>query len=458
MTIRTAKASGMSLIALLTVSAAQAACPAGAIQVTPGANLQNIVARAPLGASFCLREGEHRMKSVQPKKNQKFYGQGAAILNGSRLITAFTREGKFWVANNQTQEGFRHAGDQCLPGRPRCDHPEAFYINNRPLLAVASKAEVTPGKFFFDYDANKIYFVDNPTGKKVEASVSPYAFVGGATGVLIQDLTIEKYSSPIQHGAIGYGAPGEEWVVRNNTVRLNSGGGVNVRSNSQVIGNFIHDNGQLGIGCVGNDILIERNHIARNGYFSGLDPLWEGGGGKCALTTRLVFRKNYSHHNNAYGFWTDIDNIDTLYEDNRIEHNVHGGISHEISYRAVIRNNTFIGNGYGFPVWLWGPAILIQNSREVKVYGNTVNQPGGSNGISLIQQNRGSGRLRRARNDQQLYPSQPHHQHRRGTGRVRRDRGLRPCGHESRQQPLQLQYLCCEEPGPRQLGLGGRLL
>jgi Right handed beta helix region len=331
------------------------------------------------------------MQSVQPKKNHKFYGDGAAILNGSRLVTAFTREGKFWVANNQTQEGFRHAGDQCLEGRPRCDHPEAFFINDRPLRAVASKAEVTPGKFFFDYDADKIYFLDNPTGKKVEASVSPYAFVGTARGVLIQDLTIEKYSSPIQHGAIGYGAPGEGWVVRNNTVRLNSGGGVNVRSNSQVIGNFIHDNGQLGIGCVGSDILIEGNHIARNGYFSGLNPLWEGGGGKCALTQRLVFRKNYSHHNNAFGFWTDIDNIDTLYEDNRIEYNVHGGISHEISYRAVIRNNTFKGNGNGFRVWLWGPAILIQNSREVEVYGNTVEQTGGGNGISLIQQDRGSG-------------------------------------------------------------------
>jgi parallel beta-helix repeat protein len=382
---------GFALSATLFASAAQAACPSGAIQVAPGANLRALAARAPQGASFCIRAGIHRLQSVQPKANQKFYGQGNAVLSGARLITAFAREGAFWVARNQTQEGFRHGGDECLEGRPRCDRPEAFFIDDRPLIAVASKAEVVPGKFFFDYDADKIYFLDDPAGKKVEASVSPHAFIGGASGVVIQGLTVEKYSSPIQHGAIGSNVPGQSWIVRNNVVRLNYGAGLSIGSNSRVVGNFIHDNGELGIGCVGDDILIERNRIARNGFFSGLDPLWEGGGGKCALTTRLIFRNNHSYGNNAYGFWTDIDNIDTLYEDNHIENNVHGGISHEISYRAVIRNNTVVGNGYGFPVWLWGPGILIQNSRDVEVYGNTVDQRGGNNGIALIQQQRGSG-------------------------------------------------------------------
>ncbi len=270
--IGTAKASGMSLFALLTASAAQAACPAGAIQVMPGANLSEIVSRAAQGASFCLRAGEYRMQSVRPKKNQKFYGQGTAILNGSRLITAFSRDGSFWVASNQTQEGFRHKGEHCLENRPRCDRPEAFYINNRPLLAVASKAQVAEGKFFFDYDANKIYFLDDPTGKKVEASVSPYAFHGVVSGVLIQGLTIEKYSSPIQYGAIGYNAPGEGWVLRNNTVRLNYGVGVRAESSSRLLNNFIHDNGELGIGCDGDNVLIQGNEIARNGFFAGLDP------------------------------------------------------------------------------------------------------------------------------------------------------------------------------------------
>jgi hypothetical protein len=394
--IRMAQAStlGVVLAVLLGPAACRAAptaCPTSAIRVTPAVNLNAVVSRAVAGASFCLQAGEYRMQSIAPKNNQKFYGQGTAVLNGSRLITSFTREGAFWVANNQTQRGLQHGGENCLPGRPRCDHPEAFYIDNRPLYAVDSKAKVASGKFFFDYAAEKIYFLDNPTGKKVEASVSSYAFMGGASGVLVDGITVEKYSSPIQHGAIGDDTLGQSWVVQNNTIRLNYGVGVKIGSRSKLLANLIYNNGEMGIGCSGDDILIEGNQIAKNGYFSGLDPNWEGGGGKCSQTARLTFRNNHSHHNNAYGFWTDIDNIDSLYESNRIEFNRNGGISHEISYRAIIRNNTVKGNGFGFPAWLWGPGILVQNSRDVEVYGNTVDQNGGFNGISLIQQNRGSG-------------------------------------------------------------------
>ena len=87
--------------------------------------------------------------------------------------------------------------------------------------------------------------------------------------------------------------------------------------------------------------------------------------------------------------WTDIDNIHTLYENNVVVHNTMGGISHEISYDAIIRNNTLIGNGADDPrSWWWGNEIQIQNSSNVDVYGNRVDMTGGGNGIVLIQQNR----------------------------------------------------------------------
>ena len=89
--------------------------------------------------------------------------------------------------------------------------------------------------------------------------------------------------------------------------------------------------------------------------------------------------------------WTDIDNIHTLYENNVVAHNTMGGISHEISYDAIIRNNTLIGNGADDPrSWWWGNEINIQNSQHVDVYGNRVDMTGGGNGIVLIQQNRPS--------------------------------------------------------------------
>ena len=372
-------------------TAGRAECPRDAVWVAVGDDLGAMAAAAKPGTAFCIANGVHRLQQVVPKRGQRFFGQAGAVLNGARLVTRFTRRGRVWVAGGQTQQGERLQRRECLPERPRCSHPEAFFIDDVPLLAVASRGELVPGTFFFDYAADEILFLDDPRGRRVEASVSPYAFLGGARGVVVDGLVVEKYSTPIQRGAIGAGTASPGWTVRDNEVRLNYAVGVVVGSGSRVLGNHIHDNGEMGIGCVGDDILIEDNEIAGNGFFSGLDPLWEGGGGKCALTRRLVVRDNYSHDNNAYGFWTDIDNIDTLYEGNRIEDNVHGGISHEISYRAVIRDNRFEGNGFGVAVWLWGGAIQIQNSRDVEVTGNLVDTGGVGNGITLIQQDRGRG-------------------------------------------------------------------
>jgi parallel beta-helix repeat protein len=107
------------------------------------------------------------------------------------------------------------------------------------------------------------------------------------------------------------------------------------------------------------------------------------------VTDRLIARGNFVHHNFGPGLWTDIDNINTLYENNTVEDNEQMGIFHEISYAAVIRNNIVRRNGFGFTAWIWGSGILIAASPNVEVYGNTVE--GNAHGIGAVQQNRGSG-------------------------------------------------------------------
>ena len=82
----------------------------------------------------------------------------------------------------------------------------------------------------------------------------------------------------------------------------------------------------MGLGGSGDNILVQGNEIAKNGYWSGIDVLWEGGGFKYADTDNLVVRGNYSHDNHGPGMWTDINNIHTLYEDNLVVHNTHIGI------------------------------------------------------------------------------------------------------------------------------------
>ena len=57
----------------------------------------------------------------------------------------------------------------------------------------------------------------------------------------------------------------------------------------------------MGLGGSGDNILVQGNEIAKNGFWSGIDVLWEAGGFKFAYTDNLIVRGNYSHDNNGSG-------------------------------------------------------------------------------------------------------------------------------------------------------------
>lgn len=361
--------------------------PPGSISVSAGSSIQSAVNAASNGATFWLEAGVHRMQEVTPKAGQTFIGADGAILNGSRLITSFTQENGLNVASGQTQQGDRNGTSFQAAGAERAGYPEAFFINDQPLTPVDSLSKVTYGKFYFDYANDKIYFKDDPTDKKVEASASEVAFTGTNNDVTIQNLIIEKYSSPVQYGAIH--TQGANWTIDNNEVRLNYGVGIYTGDDANVTNNYVHDNGEMGLGGNGDRMFIDGNEIAFNGWWSGIEPGWEGGGTKWAETDLLVVTNNYSHDNHGYGLWTDINNHDTLYQYNTVVDNTDGGIVHEISADADIRDNIVIHNGFDQLNWLWGAGILLQNSKNVEVFDNQVQMDGG-NGITLIQQARGA--------------------------------------------------------------------
>lgn len=232
------------------------------------------------------------------------------------------------------------------------------------------------------------------------------AFRPTANNVTIRDLVIERYANPAQVGAIHGGgtqgsmivscSPGDTrvdcisgWVVENNVVRYNAGTGIRIGHRMVVRGNKVHHNRQLGVGGVGDGTLVEDNEISYNNYNNDYDPGWEAGGTKFARNHDLVVRNNHVHHNIGPGLWTDGSNMRILYEGNLVEDNTQAGIFHEVSYDAVVRNNTVRRNGFGHQVWMYGAGILIAHSSNVEVYGNTVVD--NWNGITGIQQSRGSG-------------------------------------------------------------------
>jgi hypothetical protein len=368
-------------------------CQGTATIICPGDSIAARVAAAPEGTAFYLRPGIHRLQQFSPKAGQSFSGDPGAVLSGARVLTEWRQEGPYWVHGGQTQEGEVRLASSCEAAHPGCALPEQLFIDDSVREHVTSLGAVAPGTWYLDYATDTVYIAESPAGKRVEISVLPWAVFSAAPNVTIEHLVIEKYASPAQLGAIGYTGPGPGWVVRNNEVRWNHGAGIRLASGMQVLGNFIHHQGQLGLGGPGRDVLVEGNEISYNNT-AGFGPgeQAEAGAAKFVATEGLVVRGNHSHHNHGPGFWTDIDNVGTTYEDNVVEDNDWRGIFHEISYAAVIRYNTVRRNGFHFPGVLFpfdGAGILVSNSSGVEIYGNTVED--NLNAIMGREEERGSG-------------------------------------------------------------------
>jgi parallel beta-helix repeat protein len=213
-----------------------------------------------------------------------------------------------------------------------------------------------------------------------------HAFGSDASNVTVSGIEVTNYDNPPQQGAIN--GVGSGWTIEYNDVHDNATAGVRVEGNGPVVrNNRIHHNRQLGIAATyTTNGLIENNEIGYNNYNADYQWGWEAGGSKFWSNTGLVIRGNYVHDNHGPGLWSDTNNYNTLYEGNTVADNYSAGIFHEVSYDAVIKNNTVTGNGFGHAAWVWGAGIILSSSLNVEVYGNHVE--GNYNGITAAQQSR----------------------------------------------------------------------
>src|SRR6266478_2937455 len=359
---------------------------AATINISPTQDIQTAVNANPTGTTFVIAAGLYRMQSVTPKTGDVFLGQPGAILNGSRQLTSFARSGSYYIAGGQTQHGT--TAGVCLSGYSACQYPEDLFFNNVPLQRVATLAEVTAGKWYFDYPTAEVYFVDDPTGKTVEIGMTTHAFSGTATSVTIKGFTIEKYATPAQDGPIS----GHNWAIESNEIRLNHGAGIRMNSYQVIKSNYIHHNGQEGLTGTGANVLVQGNEIAYNNTLN-FDFGWEAGGTKFSNMTNLVVQGNYSHDNKGPGFSLDYQCYNWTIQANRTSNNYVAGILDETSYDGTARYNVIVNDGWypgkTNPSMWWGCGIFNLDSTNATFYGNTLIR--NSNGICAINFPRGSG-------------------------------------------------------------------
>jgi parallel beta-helix repeat protein len=375
-------------------------------QVTlhPTDNVPKVVSSKPAGTTFVFSPGTYRLsQSILAKDNDRFIGATpcappttpcqAIISGGVAIGNSATFDGANYAVAKQTQQGGRAVPRNCDPGWTGCIYPEDLFFDGTPYRHLDSPTlpSIGAGEWWFDYSNHVIYFHDNPSGHTVETSVLNTAFSGPANNVTVQYLTVEEFADMYPNGAIGAFqgknalTQGANWMVRDCEVLLNHGYGVRVEYGIHILNNYIHDNGQQGIGGgvtpsptepVDSRILIQGNTINHNDY-AHFNPGFGSGGVKVGETSGITLRGNTIQHNEGSGIHFDVSSQNELVDGNIITDNSDGdGLVQELGYgSSIFRNNLVLRNGARLNGSNSSFQIGVRASSGVEAYCNVIEVP-----------------------------------------------------------------------------------
>jgi hypothetical protein len=386
---RTGTGSGPPVRAGLTGSVGPAPSSCDGVTVTTSDNVQKVIDVHPPGTTFCLSVGTYRLEvPLEPKDGDAFIGHQGTVLNGSKILTGWRKNGRVWKTAGILPNVPGNHGE-CLGSVPTCGYTEDVFLDKKRLKRADSLSAVTAGAVHADYRTNTITIGDDPRRHLVEQAVASSLIRAPVDNVTVANLVLEQAANEAQVGAVeGRQVPppkaGSGWRILHNEVRLNHGAGIGFADAATVTGNYIHHQGQLGFGAWGAGSVISNNEISFNGA-AGYSPEWEAGGSKSWLTADHTLSHNYVHDNRGPGLWADGGAMDTHYEYNKVIDNWGAGIQHELSYDATIRHNEISGNGRRHKGWAWEAGIQIQSSGGTKLIEVAYNVLiANANGIALI--------------------------------------------------------------------------
>ncbi|MBR0903878.1 carbohydrate-binding domain-containing protein [Bradyrhizobium liaoningense] len=355
------------------------------IYLGPDDDIQSIVDASPEGATFILRSGLYRNLTIEPKDFQTFVGEDGAVLSGSTDIVGWTSTNGVWSASGFPRPSFSHG-----EGRDgMAKYVEDLFIDDKPYVRVANLSDLKAGSFY--YADGKVYITDDPTSKYTEASSTSAAFVGGNTeGVTIANLTIEKYASIAQRGAIE-SHDTKNWSLVDVEAKLNHGAGVSAGSGMKILGGIYSNNGQVGIHAWDTTGLVIDGVTASENNYAGFSETWDAGGIKILTSDHVTVKNSQIADNKGVGLWFDWDNKDVLVKNNLITNNDSAGLFYEASYDATISgNNISFNNKNGYTTGYWGSDLHVTSSSNVSIERNYIASDAGQ-GIGIEQVTRDPG-------------------------------------------------------------------
>lgn len=403
---------------------------------TPVKTLNSAIGKAPAGGTVVVRGGLYRdwynsnnatrhinkNLTIQAYQNEKPWFTGADI-----VTDGWTQQGNIWVRDWNTpqfcggtyntpvngvapfsQKLYVDSSTQydtnCVwadnvrdPNYPVAGDPQMAFSNDLQLEQRGSISDVTPGskRFFYDWNAKKIYVSENPATNTVELSTRPGVFVlGGAYNFAVKGIGFKRYASAFRGNSqatvifVGLGGasdPAGQAQFENTVFTENAGAVLSFsgpKNNTYVRNSVLAYNHGSGISGNGfsNDAQGARNNIVLDGNLfnennaGNFDTMCGRSCGVAAV--KLNHMVGFKMTNNivqntrgkAAGLWCDMDCSDGIFTNNIVRNNNGHGIFYEISNRGIIANNLVYHNKN---------SQIAVASANTKVYNNTiVNQPG----------------------------------------------------------------------------------
>jgi parallel beta-helix repeat protein len=227
-------------------------CPAGAVDVFPGTDIQATVNLYPGATTFCLRSGTHSLVSpITPKTGNTFIGEYGAIVDGTGWTTTDHTEAAF-RAHNQDID-FVTIRNLVIRNLQRGIH--AYYLNSDHWTIENNEIA---------FNQSGIVFPSNST---IRNNHIHHNSSGGYLGSF-------AHNSLLENNEIAYNGweqkVGESNNVtfRNSFVHHNAGDGIWYDGNntgSVIEGNRVEDNGQMGIFYeISSSAIIRNNTIRRS--------------------------------------------------------------------------------------------------------------------------------------------------------------------------------------------------
>jgi parallel beta-helix repeat protein len=343
-------------------------------KLAPLRTLGAAIRQSPPGGVIVLREGIYRegdhffskRLTIQPSPHEQVW------LKGSRVLTAWKRDGAHWRHDNWTHEFKSDSYDrQSLdPQYPHAGKPDLVFVDGLPLQQVGSIDAVSAKSFFVDYATDRIFIGVNPVEKTIEAAANRQALVvlnPAADDTLIRGIGFMHYASNRFEGTLQ--CDKAKVTFENNTVVWGASRGITIYNSngSKLCGNTLANHGLAGLVAWKTEgLVVEANRFVGNNQerFVTEGVAAEAAGAKITASRHVAFRNNLFEGNLASGLWFDLSVFDAKIINNRVFENLVYGIFYEISANAIIAGNVVTNNR--------DAGIALSNSSKIQVYNNTL--------------------------------------------------------------------------------------